>query len=1105
MAVSAKAKKPVSQPVEQTAAHDSPRSNHNPFWQSSLFNEVYLQNDVPNKYREKWEFDEAGPFYLFCNQFRNLCEELRDDDLNSWSERNTINRFIKPVLRMLGYMDNCSANQEPWAEDEPFTIKESGEPKTYKPDLIIVNDPRELKYIEGKKKSDEKVEEARTSVILPIEAKYWARLDEIKSSKIENSKRADKKDDVDSTRAFDFEDQTLKYMEVLKNDFGILTDGKTWRLYSRELSSGSFRRCFQFNLGHLMRHINAGLDKADDYQLFIDNAKYFFHLFCKEAVFRADGGPRFLDELLEYSKKYSTQVEEDLKERFVKAISVACNAYYKASGAKSISDYSVVRNVSESQLFNILFIRYCESRGILPVRQSPTYRKISLSNVIDKLEFYDPAKEQDNLNQLTLKRVFAKDFDYKDDGTDLYDRLLKLTNYVQNGTGSEFSEFEIVGFRESVFSRDEWKYVQAHKVSNRDMVRILFELGYTKSDVAGKKFQQIPFNFFSPRQLGSIYESFLEFKIDKAQTGLVWQKRQWQEANLESAKIKDLDVPKVKKGDLYFTPDNSDRKATGSYYTPDYVVQYLVGLTADHLLKERSSKEILKIKLCDPAMGSGHFLSGCLSYVAKKYLEKLELETNDDLQMSLNEAKQVVLQNCIFGVDLNDRAVKLAQMSLWLESAAVGRRLENLDDQLKTGDSISGSFNWKNEFKEVFSNGGFDAIIGNPPWGASISDDNHNQLARRYPELNTKVKDSFKYFYRASFDLTKDGGYVGWVIPSPSLLQDEYYDLRKIAVTHKPLALIDLGDGIFPGVTAPTSVHLIQNVHSKKTPNFLPGLALRQVEKGKKEDILQTLTSIPECVMVLSIDEKPTFLLGEYGEDDSFELLNLAFASKETSSIENMVEYFSKGVETGCNDAFLVEKGRFSRYNFVYPILRGSDFERGKIRGVEKSLIVLNGKSEKEIPNEILNHIAEFKNTLRGRSKVKKGSLKWFELNSPKTSDMFAEDVIILRQTGDSLHATQNSKAYRTLDSVHNIKLKPEFRKFAGLLVRVLNSGTINSIYQSITQEKGRALAQVKNVNVFKVPIPNLEEIAKLEKKMNSIDKAIIEFFKATGRKSKSA
>lgn len=1102
MSRSAKKKNPTPQHEEQS--RELPQNNHNLFWQSSLFNEVYLQNDVPSKYREKWDFDEAGPFYLFCNQFRNLCEELREDDLNSWSERNTINRFIKPVLRMLGYMDNCSPNQEPWAEDEPFTVRESGELKTYKPDLIIVNDPKELKYIE-KKKGDEKLDEASSSVILPIEAKYWARLDEVKSSKIENGKRADKKDEVDSTRAFDFEDQTLKYMDVLKKDYGILTDGKTWRIYSRELSSGSFRRCFQFNLGHLMRHINAGLDKADDYQLFIDNAKYFFHLFCKEAVFRADGGPRFLDELLEYSKKYSTQVEEDLKARFVKAMTVACNAYYKASAAKSNSDYSVVRNVSESQLFNILFIRYCESRGILPVRQSPTYRKISLSNIIDKLEFYDPVKEEDNLNILTLKRVFAKDFDYKADGTELYDRLLKLTNYVQNGTGSEFSEFEIVGFRESIFSKDEWKYVQAHKVSNRDMVRILFELGYTKSDVLGKKFQQIPFNFFSPRQLGSIYESFLEFKIDRADSGLIWQKRQWQEANLDSAKIKDLDVPKVRKGELYFTPDNSDRKATGSYYTPDYVVQYLVALTADQLLEARSSKEILKIRLCDPAMGSGHFLSGCLGYVAKKYLEKLELETNDDLQMSLMEAKQLILHNCIFGVDLNDRAVKLAKMSLWLESAAVGRRLENLDDQLKAGDSISGSFNWKGEFKEVFAAGGFDAIIGNPPWGAAISEDTHAKLARQYPELNTKVKDSFKYFYRASFDLAKDGGYVAWVIPSPSLLQDEYYDLRKIAVDHKPLALIDLGDGIFPGVTAPTSIHLIQNVLAKKAFSFLPGLALRQVEKEKKGGVLKTLTTMPDRVMVLSFDEKPAFLLGEHGEDDSFELLNLAFSSKGTVSLENIVEYFSKGVETGCNDAFLVEKGRFSKYPFVYPILRGSDFERGKIRGVEKSLVVLNGKSEKEIPNEILNHIGNFKSTLKGRSKVKKGSLKWFELNSPKTSDMFAEDVVILRQTGDSLHATQNTKAYRTLDSVHNIKLRSEFRKFSGLLVRVLNSNTINSIYQSITQEKGRALAQVKNVNVFKIPMPNLEEIAKLEKKMNSIDEAIIEFYKDTVRKSRSA
>jgi hypothetical protein len=71
----------------------------NPFWQSTLFSDVYLRNDVPDKYRDIWEHEEAGPFYVFCEQFRNLCEEIRGESFESWSERTTINRFIKPIRK----------------------------------------------------------------------------------------------------------------------------------------------------------------------------------------------------------------------------------------------------------------------------------------------------------------------------------------------------------------------------------------------------------------------------------------------------------------------------------------------------------------------------------------------------------------------------------------------------------------------------------------------------------------------------------------------------------------------------------------------------------------------------------------------------------------------------------------------------------------------------------------------------------------------------------------------------------------------------------------------------------------------------------------------
>ncbi len=824
-----------------------PSNNYNPFWQSSLFNEVYLLNDAPVKFKEMWEQDEAGPFYEFCNQFRNLCEELKDVDLETWSERKTINGFIKHVLKMLGYAG--TATQEPWAEDEPFTVKENGETKVYKPDFIVVHDPKELKYIE-KKKGDEKLEEARSAVIVPIEAKYWGRIDDVKRRDGEDAERSDKRDEGDSARTLDFDEQCLKYMEILNKDFGILTDGKTWRLYSKELSSDSYRRNFQFNLGHLMKHVNAGLDRDQrDYEIFLENAKYFFHIFSKTALYSETGERRFLDDLLEYSKKYVTKVEDDLKVRFVKAMAYACNGFQRAMHIKKEKeDLTTIRNVAESHLFNILFIKHCESRNILPLKQSPEYRKISISNTIDKLEHFKPDREEE-LTLPLLRRMFSKDFNYAPSGYELYDRLMVLTKIVQHGTKAEFKEFEIKGFQEGIFSKDEWSFAQAHKLCNSEMVSILFQLGYCDSDIPGRRVQQIPYNFFSPRQLGSIYESFLEFKLEKASEDMAFIKKQWQPANLRSEKIRNLEVPKVKKGDLFFSPDNEDRKMSGSYYTPDNVVQYIVRQTLAPIVFGKSSDALLGLSVCDSAMGSGHFLSAALNFLANEYLRKKKAELNDDLNLSLIDAKRLVLHNCVFGVDINARAVKLAKMSLWLESAAEGTSLEPLDDQLLCRNSVfvigtggdttkdnllrkiqKDVLDFKDSFLEnskykgldaqipakdsvlelkadlpvVYKRGGFDAILMNPPYLAF----NYlqNDLATlSYCKLSLELSYKFNLYTAIltnALSLLKDGGGYGFIVPNSISKEKFNLSLRtrlmeKTKVLHA-LVFNELDEEVFP-------------------------------------------------------------------------------------------------------------------------------------------------------------------------------------------------------------------------------------------------------------------------------------------------------------------
>lgn len=804
----AQSAKRLKREQERNGLEIVPKSKDNPFWESTLFSEIYLQNDVPQKYKAIWEDEDSGPFYEFCNQFHNLCVELKGFEFDTWSERTTINRFIKPVLEMLGYKG--SATQEPWAEDESFSVRENGQTKTYKPDLIIVNDPKELRHIENKDGAA-KVEEARSSVIVPVEAKYWGRIEDERQRISENTKRSDKKDEVDSTKTLDFDEQILKYQEILHKDFGILTDGRTWRLYHRELSNDTYRRHYQFNLSYLMRHISEGLDRSSvDYKIFIENAKYFYHFFSKQALASDSGARPFLDDLLEYSKKYALEAKEDLKIQFVHSMFFACNGFLRSTrDCREKVDLQLIRNVSESHLFNILFIRYCESQNVLPMKVAE-YRKISISSTIDKLELYNPEKDTDDLNFPILKRVFSGHFEYRHEGTELYDRLLKLTKIVQVGTTKEESGFVIDGFKESVFSQEEWKFLNRHKLSNREMISVLFSLGYCNSNSPGRRFQQVPYNFFSPRQLGSIYESFLEYKLAEAECNYEYKKSgkgfKWVKSTLSQRQFDQHTGTKATKGQVYFDTDNEDRRATGSYYTPDWLVQYSIAKVLSPLVENKSANEILNIKVCDPAMGSGHFLSAALNFLTRKYIQAVREEGSGVAKMTMPEAKRIVLDKCIFGVDLNERAVKLAMLSLWLESAHASLKLERLDDQLKYGNSIvpkatlkeSEKARWKKAFDWSEFKTKDMVFVGNPPWGATMSDETRLKLSEIYG-LDMDNLNSFEAFLLLSAKVgVKKSLYV---IPRNFIRTDGYEKSRKLLLENQNLLSVADCGACFEGVT----------------------------------------------------------------------------------------------------------------------------------------------------------------------------------------------------------------------------------------------------------------------------------------------------------------
>ena len=197
---------------------------------------------------------------------------------------------------------------------------------------------------------------------------------------------------------------------------------------------------------------------------------------------------------------------------------------------------------------------------------------------------------------------------------------------------------------------------------------------------------------------------------------------------------------------------STKRKKDGVFYTPSYITKYIVENTVGKLCqkkkeeleineevytqhKARSQKRIdnlntyrewlLQLTICDPACGSGAFLIQALNFLIEehKYIDELNAGYHG-ASISFSNITSSILENNLYGVDINEESVEIAKLSLWLRTAEKGRKLTSLNQNLKCGNSLiddpeiaeGKSFNWKNEFPKVFEDGGFDIIIGNPPY-----------------------------------------------------------------------------------------------------------------------------------------------------------------------------------------------------------------------------------------------------------------------------------------------------------------------------------------------------------------------------------------------------
>jgi type I restriction-modification system DNA methylase subunit len=284
--------------------------------------------------------------------------------------------------------------------------------------------------------------------------------------------------------------------------------------------------------------------------------------------------------------------------------------------------------------------------------------------------------------------------------------------------------------------------------------------------------------------------------------------------------LNELDEIKAQLEGQEIDKSKTKRKKDGVFYTPKYITKYIVENTVGKLCEEKKvaleiveeeyftdkkrqkktiqglvekleayRKWLLKLTICDPACGSGAFLNQALDFLIEEhqYIDELQAKLFGDA-MVMTDMENSILENNLYGVDLNEESVEIAKLSLWLRTAQPNRKLNDLNNNIKCGNSLiddvtvagDKAFNWQNAFPKVFEKGGFDVIIGNPPYGADLVDDDKEFLKKLYPISTTGKIDTYRIFIEKCLIIGNEKSLISLIVPNTFMYNVQSYSLRKL-------------------------------------------------------------------------------------------------------------------------------------------------------------------------------------------------------------------------------------------------------------------------------------------------------------------------------------
>ena len=610
------------------------------------------------------------------------------------------------------------------------------------------------------------------------------------------------------------------------------------------------------------------------------------------------------------------------------------------------------------------------------------------------------------------------------------------------------------------FSKD--KITDKIKVDNKVIKEIINDLYYPKSPYE--------FSVISVEIIGNAYEQFLGKTI-----------------TIGANHAKSGQTPRAK---IEFKPEV--RKAGGVYYTPEYIVDYIVENTVGEKIKNKKPNEIAKIKIVDPACGSGSFLLGAYKYLLnyhreyyskqgkKKFLGSKEDAITEDGELALWVKKQILINN-IFGVDIDSNAVEVTKLSLLLkcmegetpasimnnQSLFNERALPSLDENIKCGNSLIGNdfysggdslnidietqykincFDWEREFPSIFKDGGFDIVIGNPPYVfvkyVEWAEDIKNYFADNYNISNKNNKSKanqsgkinlYTLFIFRSNQILKENGYFSFIVPN-GLLRTTTYDMaRKFILNNYHIDFIaDLKDGVFKGVTAPTIIFRFSKSKSNNEDTLIIDANYSVdgfIDKNKSHYINQSIfLQNTSYAFSIFLNSKETLL---------FEKMN-----KNKYILGDITSEIIAGIV--CDTKLILNE--MQNHKLCKKLLKGKNIKKYKIEFDNNYLIFDRKKLHRGRPDEVWN----------------------------------SDKKIITQRISGGLHpivAALDTGHYYCFGSTNLILIRKEFENIYNyeIVCALLNSKLINFYYVKNFTNASNLTVNISKTFLEQIPLPKID------------------------------